>query len=393
MKKLPGIAASVLLACLGSAAVAHADSTPAPTAQTAETESWDARYGEAYAALYEGKLREAAAKFHALTREARNERERLLAHEMARLASEYADHAEEEAAEAAKAAKARPLRTADEMTLLYSSGFLYGVGSGVWFLLGTEPDSALTATLPFAALTAAPVIAIATVDAIRPFARGVPHSISAGLYLGVGEGVWVVAMQQARANRFKNEDPSSDARFRPEAVTAVLWTGATLGGVVGGALGSGLETTPGRVSFTASTTLWAGVLSGLTAGAALPDDDRRSERAFAIGGVGYNAGLAGGLLFAGRVSPSVSRVRLADLFAVAGGLVTTGGYLSLAHDVDRRAAEGLAAGGIAVGLATGWLVTRGMAPDLGPAPPPKATLQPTFVPVPAGAGVGVGGTF
>ena len=369
---------------------------PAPTV-TADGKSWDERYDDAYTALSEGRLREASSRFHALARSARTDQERTVAHELGRLASERADQEEAADAKAAAAANVRPIRTTDELTLLYASGFLYGAGSGVWFLLATEPNSAVTATLPFAALTAAPAIAIASIDSLRPLPRGVPHAISAGLYVGLGESIWVVGRQQARARRFRATDPASDATFGPETVTAVLWTGATLGGILGGALGAGLETTPGRVSFTASTTLWAGVLSGLTSGALMPNDDRRSERAFTIGGVGYNAGLAGGLFFAGRVSPSVARVRLADLFAVAGGLVTTGGYLSLSRDVDVRAAEGLAAGGIATGLALGWLVTQGMTPDLGPStrrPVSLAsTVQPSFVPVPGGAGVGVFGAF
>ena len=405
MKKNPArsslaLAASFIVASTCTAVNAGAEepltdrpsAEPAAPAAGAKEKSWEARYDEAYTLLREGKLREASSKFHALAHTARTESERFHAHEMARLASESADEAEQQAAAAEKAARARPIRGSDELTLLYASAFLYGAGSGVWFLLATQPDSAVTATLPFAALTAAPVIALATIDSLHPLPRGVPHSISSGLYIGLGESVWIIGRQQARAARVRNEDPANDLRFRPETVTAVLWTGATLGGVLGGALGSGLQTTAGRVSFTASATLWSGVLTGLGAGALLPDDERRSERAFLVGGAGYNAGLLGGLLFAGDVSPSVSRVRLADLFAVAGGLVTTGAYLTLSRDVDTRAAEGIAAGGIIAGLATGWFVTRGMSPDLGTAPP-KSTINPTFVPVPAGAGVGVGGAF
>jgi hypothetical protein len=399
------LAGLVALRVLGSAPAAHAEepapAIPPPTS-AAPQPSWDERYDLAYAALATGKLREAAARFHDLARTARSERERVLAHELARLATEYA---EREVPWPSGIAPVRPpakppapslqLRSPDEMTLLYATSFLYGVGSGVWFLLETQPDSAITATLPFAALTAAPVIAVATIDGIKPLPRGVPHAISAGVYLGLGESIFAVGRQQARAARLQDTYPNSDARFSPETVAAVLWTGATLGGVLGGALGAGLETTPGRVSFTASMTIWSGVLTGLTAGALLPDDDRRRERAFTVGEVGYNAGLAGGLHFAGRVSPSVARVRIGDLAAMAGGLVTTGTYLGFAKNVDLRLAEGLAAGGLATGLAAGWLLTTGMD---GESAAPKATLshasfEPRIVPVPAGAGLGVGGMF
>lgn len=391
--------ATLVVARTLAPAPARAD---APASPAVEELSWDARYDLAYEALSAGKLREAASLFHALARTARNDRERVLAHELARLATEAAERGGAEAAPvllqpSVPVAPPRLIRGADELALLYASGFLFGAGTGVWFLLSTQPDSAITATLPFAALVAAPVIAIATIDGIKPLAPGLPHAISAGLYLGLGESVLLVGRQEARASRVSARYPSSDARFRPETVTGVLWTGATLGATLGGALGAGLETTPGRVSFTASMTIWSGVLTGLTAGALLPDDDRRRERAFTIGSGGYNAGLAGGLLFAGKVSPSVARVRIADLLAVATGLVTTGAYLSIAKDIDVRMAEGIAAGGIGAGLAAGWFVTRGMAsgsPASGPAAGgSRASIQPSLVPVPGGAGVGASGVF
>lgn len=366
---------------------------PAPAAPAPAADDWDARYEAAYKALVEGRLRFAASAFHELARTARSDRDRTVAHEMARLATEEADAADARAGITRVAPTPYPIRSTDELALLYASGFLYGAGSGVWFLLATEPDSAITATLPFAAIAAAPVIAIATVDGLRPLPRTLPHSISAGLYLGLGESVWAVGFQAARAERIQQADPSSDQRFRPETVAAVLWGGATAGAVLGGALGTGLRATPGRVSFTASTTLWSGVLTGLLTGA-VAGDPRRSERAYLVGGVGYNLGLAGGLLFAGDVSPSVARVRIVDLFALAGGLATTGLYLTATQDVDVRAAEGLAAAGIGAGIAAGWLATSGMgreAPDASAAP--RAAVQPTVLPVPAGAALGIGGAF
>lgn len=326
--------------------------------------------------------------FHALARTAPTEADRFRAHEMGRLASQSADRTETPLPEP----PVQATRSTDELALLYTTGFLYGAGSGVWFLLATEPDSAVTATLPFAAITAAPIVAIATIDGAKPFRRGLPHAISAGLYLGLGQSIFAVGFQGARAARLRDEDARSDARFRPETVAAVLWSGATLGATLGGALGAGLETTPGRVSFSASTTIWSGVVTGLAAGALLPDDSHRSERAFAVGMGGYDLGLLSGLLFAGRVSPSVARVRLADLSAFAGGVVATGIYLAAASEIDRRAAEGVAAIGIATGLATGWLVTSGMSSEPGRRNA-SPIVQPSVVPVPGGAAIGAIGMF
>jgi hypothetical protein len=143
--------------------------------------------------------------------------------------------------------------------------------------------------------------------------------------------------------------------------------------------------------------MWSGAILGLGAAAIHPDDERRSERAFLAGGLGLNAGLVSGLLFAGDVSPSVARVRLVDLLGLAGGLVTTGVYLSLTSDAEPRLAEGLAAAGATAGLATGWLVTSKMPREVPAAGGQRSampiTLQPSLRPVNGGATFGIGGAL
>lgn len=350
---------------------------------------WRARFEEARTHLLQRRYAEARVEFEVLARTAPTPSERMLADEMARLAASYASIAVAPPARHVEA----PVRTTDELTLLYATSFLYGVGTGSWFLLQTQPDSALTATLPFAVATAAPVIAVATVDGYKKFRRGVPQSIAAGVFLGFGQGIWISGLQHARATRIEEQNPSSRVRWSAEGVSSALWGGATLGAAMGATLGSTLVTTPGRVSFTTSTTIWAGTLSGLGAGALFPADRYRQERAFAAGGIGYNAGLATGLLLAGRVSPSVARVRLADLSALLGGLATGGVYLSLTRDVDRRTAEGLTAIGAGAGLAAGWLLTSGMARETPPSAPPPVSVQPSLQPVVGGATLGIVGAM
>src|SRR5207302_2036486 len=115
----------------------------------------------------------------------------------------------------------------------------------------------------FAAIAAAPVIAVATIDGARKLDRGVPHAISAGIYLGLGEGFWIAGYQTARASRV------GSGRWRPESVAAALWGGATLGGILGGALaarGTYLSAAS-HVDLRATEGLAAGgALLGLTAG-------------------------------------------------------------------------------------------------------------------------------
>jgi hypothetical protein len=376
----------------GSAGSARADEST-EAARAADESSWHARYAAAREKIVAGEWRAAAIEFRALARVAPTDSERLLAHEMAELAARYAARRAAPQPPAAALPPERPIRSTDELTLLYASSFLYGAGTGSWFLLQTEPDTALTATLPFAALTAAPVLAVATIDGYKKFRRGVPQALSSGLYLGLGQGIWVLGFQYARSSRLRAEDPRSDARWQPESAATVLWGGATLGAALGGVLGSSLVTTPGRVSFVGSTTMWAGVLTGLGGAAILPGDEHRRERSFLAGGIGYNAGLLGGILSAAPVSPSVARVRLVDLLGIAGGVATAGIYLAAAADIEPRVAEGLAVLGAGAGLATGWYLTRNMPKELPSDESPTIVLNPAVSPVRGGATVGLAGAM
>lgn len=384
---LPGVARADVSSQAASRARLAFDDAEAPPKPT-----WRARYDRARQRMLDGEYRLAERELRDLEARAETEADRALAHEVADLAKAYADRLE---SASTYARPQRAVRTTDELTVLYVSSFLYGAGTGAWFLLLTEPDSALTATLPFAAITAAPVLAVATVDGNKKLPRGVPHSISAGLYLGLGEGIWVVGYQHGRAGRIEKDDPNSSVRWKAEGVASVLWGGATLGGVLGGVLGSTLVTTPGRVSFTASTTIWSGTIAGLAAGALLPDDGSRDERAFLVAGAAYNAGLLGGILGASAVSPTVTRVRIADLLAAAGGISASGLYLAVASDPQTRPAEGLAALGAGAGLALGWWVTSGMAREAPGAEPPKSgfTAQPSIAPALGGATLGFAGSL
>lgn len=360
----------------------------APAEAAPRQDAWGVELDVARTKMLDGAYRDAERDLRRLAVEAKTDLDRALASELADLAAAYAAQAERAPFHGPK----EPERSQDEITLLYTSAFLYGMGTGVWFLLETSPDSALTATLPFAALTAAPVIAVATVDGLARFRSGVPHAISAGLYLGLGQGIWITALQHSRVAREREIDPATDARWSPEIVATVLWGGATLGATLGGAIGASVPTTPGRVSFTTSTTIWSGAIVGLAAGAILPDDASRQERAYVAAGAGYNAGLVSGLLLAGDVSPSVARVRIVDLLGAAGALATTGLYLSITESPELRLGEGLAAIGATTGLTVGWLATRGMAKELPNASQkPAPAWRPTVGALRGGATLGLAG--
>jgi hypothetical protein len=359
-------ALSVLSVCIASTAGA----TPDPQA-------WQARYERAKSALAEGRSDEAAREFEALAAEAPTPADQRLARELLSVARAARIHDEPELLP--------HVRSSDELTVLYATAFVYGIGTSAWVVLLTEPETLPGAVLPFAGLTTTAVAGVAFADSYRPFRRGVPHSIAAGLFLGFGQGVWVVGYQRARATR------RDESEWESKEVATALWAGASLGGISGGLVGAWREPTPGRVSFTTSAGVWAGLIGGFTGAALQSNDDSRSETAFVLGGATYNLGILSGIIVAPLIAPSVARVRFADLGAVGGGLLGAGVYAIAAESrATARGGLGFAALGTAAGLGVTWALTEGMPGDP-PAKPAGMSVRPFALPTAGGVMLGLNG--
>ncbi len=320
---------------------------PLGTAKAATPqEEWQAAYREATNALLAERYEEAVLELQRLVQTAPTAADGRLASELLKVARTLAARSAEEAPE---------LRTRDELSVLYSTAFVYGLGTSAWLTLQIKPQTVAGALLPFAAITTAAVGSVAVADNYRPLRRGLAHSIAAGLYIGFGQGVWVVGYEHSRQRRLGEE------RWGPETVSTLLWAGATAGGFAGALIGGARGSTPGRASYVASTTLWGGLITGFTGALFEPDDRRRGEVAYLAAGIGYNLGLITGVLTAPYTSPSVARVRFVDLGGIGGALASAGGYALIAgDDADPRAGLGIAALGAAVGLGVTWWLTDDM---------------------------------
>jgi hypothetical protein len=373
--------AATLRRAVALAGVLFATLVPAAASAAPDPSAWHARYAHARTLLVDGHAEEAATVFESLASDAPTDHDAELARELASVARSSANKQ--------SGPKSPHVRTSDELSVLYASAFIYGLGTGGWVVLLTQPGNFAAAILPFAGITTAAVGGVAVVDGYKPFRRGVPHSIAAGLYLGLGEGVWVVGLQHAGAMR-----RDDDSRWGSSAVATALWAGATLGGVTGGVIGSWREPTPGRVSFTSSAGTWAGLTSGFL-GAAFESRDRsRPETAFLVGGIGYNLGIIGGVAFAPAIAPSVTRVRFIDLGALSGGLVGAGSYAIAAEgNASVRVGLGFAAAGMATGSGIAWWLTSGMPQDPPSRPAPAVTIRPLVTPTPGGLILGVSGAL
>ena len=359
----------------------------ASAAGQAPESAWNERFARARTQLVADDCYQAARELQVLHAAAPNDRDRVRAAELLSLARARCMFL---------GASDQPiLRTSDELTALYAAALFYGLGTSAWVALQIRPESFGTALLPFAIITPATLAAVALADNYRPLRHGIPHAIAAGLYLGLGEAIWLTGYQNAYASSHGGR------RWSAERVSSALWVATSLGAVAGGLVGAWRRPTPGRVSFTASTAIWGGVLSAFTTSALVSDRDERSQYAFVVGSMGYNAGLVAGLLFGPAIAPSITRVRLTDLGGLFGSLAFVGAYALLANERDSRVMLGGAAVGSALGLGITWWATSDMPADrshdaLSPAIGQRrssgiASLQPVLAPLPGGVLAGISG--
>lgn len=343
-------------------------------------DDWQARYDDARSALIEGHDAQAAAQFDKLARTAPTEEQRKLAQEFSQVAR----------ARAAKQAKGDPtIRTSDEISLLYTTAFIYGFETSGWLALQLKPSNFAAAVIPFIGITSATVAGVAWADHYRPLALGTPQVISAGMYLGLMEGIWLVGHQHAVATR------TDSSHWKSATVSTVLWSGATLGAIAGTTVARFAKPTPGQTSFVSSAAFWGGLVSAFVGPALQPDPERASETAFVTGGVGYNLGLLGGVLLLPDTKISVARVRFVDLGGLAGGLLGTGIYL-LAAGEQSEPRSGLAAAalGIGAGVGFGWWATSSIDAVAGTPASATLNLKPTLLPAENGGWVlGVSGAL
>jgi len=393
------LGAWLFVSFVAPAAFAEEPEPAAPVEDLPTPPEWRLKYEEARNKLATGDFAEAAVKFAELEKTATNRTDRAVAHVQRTLADDWTSRNltfvhRLDLTDPNLTARAVDKRSTDELVSLYTTSVFYGVGSGLWLATLTKPDAAAAAILPTIALTAGSVGTVIALDSGRGFRYGIPQSIVTGTFIGLEHGiVWTIWANERRGHP---DLPS-------EAQSTLIWSFATVGAVTGGVLGEVMGTTPGRSAWVGSTAFWSAAIVGFTTGA-LVQNDPASPAAAAMG-VSLSAGTGIGMLTAGGVSPSVSRVRLLDLSGFLGGLTTAAIYIAAANDKsEARAASGIAALGIAAGLGVGWVATSSIEQDhprqRRPAEESSSMsrmigkLRPAFMPTAAGGVmIGAGGTL
>lgn len=382
---------------------AAAGSTAVPLAppgwQTSDI-GWLNRYTVARERLLAGDFVEARELLAALVATATTGLDRAIAQELEVLAGHWASREvvmvrRADLGESGISAKAAGDRTTDEIVVLYTGAVVYGLGTGAWIDVLTEPNSAAGVILPALGLAGASVGAVALIDSQKRLRYGVPQSIVSGMYIGLEEGLALTLWNQARVSR-------SD-EWSARSVATALWGFTTAGAAAGAIVGNVGGTTPGGASFVGSAAMWSGLITGMLVGGLVPSDEKQDETALLASVVGLNAGVIAGVLAAGPVSPSIARVRVLDLGGIAGGLVVGGLYLSAAgQESSPNGFLGLTSLGIGGGLVTAWLATAGMEPDRLPSPTARSSNTPSSMlanatmsvtPTLGGAALGLRGAF
>lgn len=263
-------------------------------------------------------------------------------------------------------------RTGLEISFLYATAALYGVGLGVWF--GAEldiDDPGLFMIAPAVLGVAAPAAVFVADHPSLP--RGVPAAIAAGAVIGAGEGIGIASLQ------FVTADKEDAWGFRGLARATAI--GATVGAAGGAALGFLQEPSPRSSLLMTSGVAWGSAIGGMfgygTTKAGIGYG--KANDGAALGGlIGYNVGLvATGVLSTVHV-PSYSSIGWMWAGAGIGFAASLPVYLFYIGDGGPPAKRGLVFSGTAttLGLLAGGIFTardRETARNDSPAPIARVT--------------------
>ena len=249
-------------------------------------------------------------------------------------------------------------RSGTEITVLYATGAVYGVGLGVWF--GAEAkikDPGLFLIAPTILGVAAPVAVYVLDNPALP--RGVPAAIASGMVIGAGEGIGIASYQ------FVTTGSANAWGFRGLSRATAL--GATLGGAGGFALGFLQDPSPKSSLLTTSSVFWGAAVGSMfgygASGAGQPYS--RANDSAALGGlIGFNIGLGAAAGLSTIYIPTYRALTYMWTGAAIGAAVSLPVYLAYAGKGGPPAKRGLVFSGVSttLGIAAGALIA-GTAPD------------------------------
>jgi hypothetical protein len=249
-------------------------------------------------------------------------------------------------------------RSSTEITTLYATSAVYGVGLGVW--IGSEAhikDPGLFLIAPAILGVAGPVGVYLLDNPSLP--RGVPGAIASGLVIGAGEGIGIASYQ------FVSTGSEKAWGFRGLSRSTVI--GATLGGAGGVALGFLQDPSPKSSLLTTSSVVWGaaiGTMFGYGASATGEGYGRANDSAALGGLIGFNVGLAAAAGLSTVYIPTYRALTYMWAGAGIGALVSLPVYAAYAGKNSPPAKHGLVFSGVTtmLGIGAGALLA-GTSPD------------------------------
>lgn len=280
-----------------------------------------------------------------------------------------------------------------EIGVLYATAAAWGVGLGVWVDAEADVEDPGLRVLPPILLGAAAPVGVFALDH-PPMPEGLPAAISAGLFLGAGEGLGIAAYQHVSS--------SEHNEWGFLGLSRSVAFGSTLGGVSGYVIGYYAEPDPASTLMLSSGAVW-GTLIGAALGYGASGEGQGYSLAndgAGLGGlIGFNSGLAVGGVLAFVLPPSFHQLGWMWIGAGLGAAVSAPFYLLYAPDDAPPAKRGLIITGTAMGVGviagalfgSGHVQNRLSSKDDRPAWARIVSVHP--IAVEGGMGAGVLGQF
>jgi hypothetical protein len=226
-------------------------------------------------------------------------------------------------------------RSSAEAFSLYSSLFLYGVGTGVYVDVMAEIDDVRGAVWVPILLGAGGIGAAYLLDHPQRLRASRGYGISTGLTLGLAAGIALsVELEERNAyGRCEWDSVTGDSRcpFFDEGrgIATTMWLTSTAGLAAGYAVGALVQPSAANYGFVNATGLYGGLLGVMTLGVL------DANEGYGLGWLlGEGVGIGLGAVMATQLKPTESQTRWMSLGVLGGGLLGAGVAVLLSESYD-----------------------------------------------------------
>ena len=279
-------------------------------------------------------------------------------------------------------------RGTGEIVELYITAAIFGGITGVYIPYMATDATANGVTYVLTSVAGAGLLAVGvlTLDLTSSIRTGVAPTISAGIRLGLANGLLTYGVYESDASARGLTTDRTDTDF------TLAWGGGAVGLAIGLGVGFGLNPSVRDARFVESVALWGGALGSYAA----MMDRYDPVAGVAMTLVGLDVGLLAGLIATALdAHPSTGRTLFLDLGFLAGSALGAGLSL-LGYYIDASAPDSIAVGvGMSIGSIAGWILMFALTDgwEVEPSAQEGPDVRVGLSPVQGGATVDVSGSF